>query len=201
MIKMKRSLSILSVAAAAITGQAQNAPGTAGDTATIHAETRVVLVDAVAVGLQSSSILASGRISGETRELALAPPVSLTQADIRELQLAKAAIAAGLRILVRRWGAGIQDLQTVYLAGAFGNYLNIDSARRIGLIEAGLSLVEPAGNTSLRGVKMALLRPSLSSEWIAGARGCVEHVPLAADPLFEETFIDCLAFGSAPFSG
>lgn len=154
------------------------------------------LVDAVAAGLQLGSILASGRISGATRELALAPPVSLTQADIRELQLAKAAIAAGFRTLVKRWGADVRDLHTVYLAGAFGNYLNIDSARKIGLIEAELSLIKPAGNTSLRGVKMALLRPSLSSAWIAGTLSRIEHVPLAADPLFEETFIDCLAFAN-----
>jgi uncharacterized 2Fe-2S/4Fe-4S cluster protein (DUF4445 family) len=158
------------------------------------------LVDAAAVGLNLGSILADGRISGGTRELVLKQPVSLTQADIRELQLAKAAIAAGLRILIEQWGAGIHDLHTVYLAGAFGNYLNIHNARRIGLIEPGSSLIKPAGNTSLRGAKMALLRPSFGRTWIAGVLAGVEHVPLAADPRFEEEFINCLAFPSAPFS-
>jgi uncharacterized 2Fe-2S/4Fe-4S cluster protein (DUF4445 family) len=128
------------------------------------------LVDSAAVGLKLGSILVDGRISGGVRELALKQPVSLTQADIRELQLAKAAVAAGLRILIKRWGAGIHDLDTVYLAGAFGNYLNIANARRIGLIEAESSLIKPAGNTSLRGVKMALLRPALTRTWIACVR-------------------------------
>ena len=158
------------------------------------------LVDSAAAGLTLGSILVNGRISGGVRELALKPPVSLIQADIRELQLAKAAVAAGLRILLKRLGAGMHDLHAVYLAGAFGNYLNVDSARRIGLIEAGSSLIKPAGNTSLRGVKMALLRPSLSRTWTAEVRARVEHVPLASDALFEEAFIDCLAFPSASLS-
>jgi uncharacterized 2Fe-2S/4Fe-4S cluster protein (DUF4445 family) len=152
------------------------------------------LVDAVAAGLEIGSILANGRMSGGTRELALLAPVSITQADIRELQLAKAAIAAGLRILTEQWGASLQDLQTIYLAGAFGNYTSIESARRIGLIEVDSARVKPAGNTSLRGVKMNLLRPSRREPWIAGARTRTEHVSLAADPYFEEIFINCLAF-------
>jgi uncharacterized 2Fe-2S/4Fe-4S cluster protein (DUF4445 family) len=123
--------------------------------------------------------------------------VSVTQADIRELQLAKGAVAAGLRILTEQWGARLGDLQAIYLAGAFGNYLNLESARRIGLIEAASSRVKPAGNTSLRGVKMALLRPSQRESWIAGIRSRTEHVPLATNPRFDDIFVECLTFPSA----
>jgi uncharacterized 2Fe-2S/4Fe-4S cluster protein (DUF4445 family) len=156
------------------------------------------IVDAVAAGLQLGYILANGRINGGASELALEQPVALTQADIRELQLAKAAIAAGLHILIRQWGADIQSLNTIYLAGAFGNYLNIESARSIGLIGAESSLIQGVGNTSLRGARMALLRPTGRASWITNARARIEHVSLAEDPLFHQTFVDCLALARAP---
>ncbi|MBZ5583693.1 MAG: ASKHA domain-containing protein, partial [Acidobacteriia bacterium] len=150
------------------------------------------LVDAAAAGLDLGRILSNGRLAGGAREMTLAPPVAITQNDIRELQLAKGAIAAGLRILAERFGARLGDIRRVHLAGAFGNYVNIESARRIGLLE--VEAVHPAGNTSLRGVKMALLAPSRREQRIAGIRARAEHVPLAADPKFQETFVDCLAF-------
>jgi uncharacterized 2Fe-2S/4Fe-4S cluster protein (DUF4445 family) len=152
------------------------------------------LVDAAAAGLELGSILANGRLAGGAREFPLIPPIGITQADIRELQLAKAAIAAGLRILTDRWGARAGDLRKIHLAGAFGNYINIESARRIGLLEAESSRIVPAGNTSLRGVKMALLAPSRRDRWIAGIRSRTHHVPLASDPKFQETFVECMGF-------
>ncbi len=152
------------------------------------------LVDAAAAGLELGHILPNGRLANGVHEMALASPVALTQNDIRELQLAKGAIAAGLRILAERFGAVLGDVCRVHLAGAFGNYVNIESARRIGLLEVETGRIHPDGNTSLRGVKMALLAPSRREEWIAGIRARVEHVPLAADAKFQETFVDCLAF-------
>jgi uncharacterized 2Fe-2S/4Fe-4S cluster protein (DUF4445 family) len=152
------------------------------------------LVDAAAAGLETGAILPSGRLAGAARELPLEPPVSITQADLRELQLAKAAVAAGVRILTARWNARPADLGTVWLAGAFGNYVNLESARRIGLLETGLARVKPAGNAALRGVKMALLTPSRADRWIAGIRARVQHASLAADPAFQDTFVDCLEF-------
>src|SRR5208283_1390097 len=91
------------------------------------------LVDAVAAGLDLGSILASGRLA-KGDSFPLTPPVSLTQQDIRELQLAKGAIAAGLRLLLEQWDATPEQVSRVYLAGAFGNYVNYASARRIGLL-------------------------------------------------------------------
>jgi len=152
------------------------------------------LVDAAAAGLDLGRILPNGRFANGAREMALVPPVAITQADVRELQLAKGAIAAGLRILADRWGARVEDIRKIHLAGAFGNYVNIESARRIGLLEAEPSCIFPAGNTSLRGVKMALLAPSRRDAWIGGIHVRAEHVPLAADLKFQETFVDCLAF-------
>ena len=152
------------------------------------------LVEAVAAGLELGKILPNGRLANGAREFPLVPPVSIAQADIRELQLAKGAIAAGLRLLLTRSGVRAGDLAAVHLAGAFGNYLNVESARRIGMLEAPASLVLPAGNASLRGVKMALLSPSRRENWIARILARTVHVPLASEAGFEETFVDCLTF-------
>jgi uncharacterized 2Fe-2S/4Fe-4S cluster protein (DUF4445 family) len=154
------------------------------------------LVDAVAAGLDLGWIAANGRLKGHGSELRLVPTVSITQADIRELQLAKAAVAAGMRILADRWGVPVRDIRTVHLAGAFGNYVKVDSACRIGLLESDPARILPAGNAALRGVKMALLRPSQRSAWLAGIRSRVEHVSLASDPHFQEIFVECLTFDS-----
>ena len=121
----------------------------------------------------------------------MAGRIYLTQADIRELQLAKGAVAAGVRILLERSSAGPDDLDAVYLAGAFGNYIGVDSAYGIGLLEVDPSIVISAGNTALRGAKMALM----SDEFEPAIE--LEHVPLASDPEFQETFIGCLAFNAA----
>lgn len=152
------------------------------------------LVDAVAAGLELGAIQPNGRLRGEFK---LAGPVGITQSDIRELQLAKGAIAAGLRILAGRWGAALDQIDAVYLAGAFGNYVSVESARRIGLLELDAARIVPCGNTSLRGIKMALLRPSRREQWIAGIASRTEHIGLASDARFQDTFVDCLALSPA----
>ena len=87
----------------------------------------------------------------------------MTQADIRELQLAKAAIASGMRLLLQHWGAGHDDIEVVHLAGAFGNYVRFESAVRIGLLEMAPCKIAAAGNTALRGAKKLLLSPGAAS--------------------------------------
>ncbi len=144
------------------------------------------VIEAVAAAMKTGRIGRSGRIHGGARELPLIPPVVLSQGDVRELQLAKAAIAAGLRILLDRWGASVQDITRVHLAGAFGNYVNIDAAWEIGLLEVDPSHVQAAGNTALRGAKMALFGPLRPLP--------VSHISLASDPRFQDIFTDCLAF-------
>ena len=150
------------------------------------------LVDAVAAGLNSGAILASGRIANGSKIFPVAGPVVLYQADIRELQLAKAAIAAGFKLLLKRLGANTGDLKSIYMAGAFGNYVQIESAIRIGLIDIGPGvshhLVHAAGNTALRGAKMMLLaaeEPMLPT---------IEHIGLASDQAFQDEFANCMTF-------
>jgi uncharacterized 2Fe-2S/4Fe-4S cluster protein (DUF4445 family) len=146
------------------------------------------LVDAVAAGLRCGAILPSGRLANGKREFPLAGPVGISQNDIRELQLAKGAIAAGLRILLGRWGATAENLEAVYLSGAFGNYVSIDSAVGIGLLEMPARRIIASGNTALRGAKLILLADGHNPGFN------VEHVSLASDPHFQDTFVDCMGF-------
>ena len=140
------------------------------------------LVDAVAAGLDLRRIQSNGRLAPGLRELSLLPPVSLNQNDIRELQLAKGAIAAGLQILLEKAGVSSNTLRVLHLAGAFGNYVNRRSAHRIGLLELDPLRIRPSGNTSLQGVKMALLSKTVLEHTLEKARSKIRHVPLGSDP-------------------
>jgi uncharacterized 2Fe-2S/4Fe-4S cluster protein (DUF4445 family) len=152
------------------------------------------LVDAVAAGLDLGLIEKSGRLANGGHPIELGPHVTLTQNDIRQLQLAKAAIAAGIRLLRQRFGREACDPVPIYLAGAFGNYVNRTSARRIGLIDAPEDTIEPAGNTALLGAKMALFASDPDADAFRDLRSRIEHLPLAADPAFHQTYVEELGF-------
>lgn len=152
------------------------------------------LVDAAASALQLGRLRPNGRLT-EGDSLPLMPPVSIHQGDIRELQLAKGAIAAGLTILLRQWGAAREDLTRIHLAGAFGNYINQASARRIGLLDFPAERVTPAGNTALLGAKLALFQPDAPASYHPILSLC-RHVSLKEDPGFQEAYVEAMAFPS-----
>lgn len=155
------------------------------------------LVDAVSASLNQGKILCSGRLADKKPDLPILDPVKITQADIRELQLAKGAIAAGIRILMEQWGAGESDIAQVYLAGAFGNYINRDNARRIGLYRFAPDKIKPAGNTALLGAKIALFPPHGANGKLddySAIRKTVQHVSLSADPHFQDIYMEEMGF-------
>lgn len=120
--------------------------------------------------------------------------IVVTQKDIRELQLAKGAIAAGIRILMKNYGIDTDEIKEVQLAGAFGNYLNPHSACVIGLIPAELEdRITMVGNAAGAGAKLALLS---SSEYERAARAArnVEFIELGSDPAFTSTFARTMMF-------
>ena len=85
-------------------------------------------------------------------------PVYMNQKDIREFQLAKGAIVAGIEILLRTYGAKAEDIDEVFLAGAFGNYLSNKSACKVGLIPQELEeKISGIGNAAGVGAKLSLL--------------------------------------------
>jgi uncharacterized 2Fe-2S/4Fe-4S cluster protein (DUF4445 family) len=152
------------------------------------------LVDAVAAGLELNLITPAGRLSQGMDRWTVCLPVYLTQSDIRELQLAKAAIATGIRMLLQQSGA--KELTHIYLAGAFGNYINRTSARRIGLLDFPPELIQPAGNTALLGAKMALFHLDGDGLSYTALRKRIRHVALNLDPDFQEVFVEQMAFPS-----
>jgi uncharacterized 2Fe-2S/4Fe-4S cluster protein (DUF4445 family) len=147
------------------------------------------LVDAVAAGLDLGRIEAGGRMTLESMKLS--GPVTLLPQDVRELQLAKGAIAAGFRILVARSGATPGDIGLLHLAGAFGNYINRASAQRIGLLRLPIERIVPAGNTALLGAKRALFDDT--ARWDELARR-IEHVALNEEPEFQDIFAEEMRF-------
>jgi uncharacterized 2Fe-2S/4Fe-4S cluster protein (DUF4445 family) len=145
------------------------------------------LVDAAACGVELGLVGANGRLRNADRRLPLADGIALAQSDVRELQLAKGAMAAGLRMLA---GGGVEKL---CLAGAFGNYIRQASARAIGLLPEGLP-VEPVGNSSLRGARMLLLAPSTRASRVRKIGALARHVELAADSDFQYLYAEMMAF-------
>jgi uncharacterized 2Fe-2S/4Fe-4S cluster protein (DUF4445 family) len=121
-------------------------------------------------------------------------PIYLTQKDVRELQLAKSAIAAGVQTLVKEMGIGLQDIDRIYLAGALGNFINPYSAMRIGL----LPMVDPgiinlAGNAASTGASMVLLSKAYW-RWANELVQFIEHVELSCRKDFIGHFISNLDF-------
>ena len=144
------------------------------------------LVDAAACGVELGLIGANGRLTNADKRLPLADGIALAQNDIRELQLAKGAMAAGLRMLA---AGGVEKLD---LAGAFGNYIRQASARAIGLLPEDLP-VEPVGNSALRGARMLLLAPSTRLARLRKIAALSRHVELAADPDFQYLYAEMMA--------
>ena len=123
-------------------------------------------------------------------------PILLTQKDVREVQLAKGAIAAGAQVLLKEYGATLNDLDEVLLAGAFGNYIRPERARAVGLLpDVPLEKVRFVGNAAGTGSRMLLLSDSLRRRAEEISLG-VEHVELSGRPDFQMLFADCMMFGT-----
>lgn len=127
--------------------------------------------------------------------------IFISQNDIRQIQLAKGAMAAGIGILCRSAGIRAADIMEVHLAGGFGSYLDPKSALAIGLLPPELSgKVIAAGNTSLRGATEAAADEWVMAECAHVARSTVA-VDLASHPEFQDVFMDCMLFPETPVAG
>ena len=115
----------------------------------------------------------------------LAEKVKFTQNDIRELQMAKAAIRAGVDILVKKAGIAFDEVDNCYLAGGFGTKIDIKKAAGIGLIPKELEMKTiPAGNTVLAGTKEVLLS-RISKEELEKIQTMADVINLAEENDFE----------------
>lgn len=145
--------------------------------------TRLANVDGInAFVLYNSSETATGR------------EIAITQKDIREIQNAKAAIAAGIHVLVKQAGISFDDIENVYLAGGFGSYIDIENALGIGLIPMKLKgKIVTVGNAAGQGAIEALINSgcmALAKE--IGKK--MKYIELSSSKDFNDLYIDCMMF-------
>jgi uncharacterized 2Fe-2S/4Fe-4S cluster protein (DUF4445 family) len=123
------------------------------------------------------------------------PDILLTQRDIREVQLAKAAIRAGIRILMNKLGIGDLDIDRVLLAGAFGNYIRPSSAIRIGLLpNVPLDRIESVGNAAATGAGILLISDECRERAARLARR-IEYIEIAHEANFADIFAEAMFLG------
>lgn len=157
------------------------------------------IIDAVAALLNLKLLNRRGRIQCKEevdgqRIVRLSENIYLTQDDIRQVQMAKGAISAGIHLMCGHLGIEVTDIQQVVLAGAFGSYLNPESACRIELLPRELSgKIRAAGNLAGVGSKMIAVNKNqfLRTQELVNY---VEFIELADLPLFQKTFAKCMAF-------
>jgi uncharacterized 2Fe-2S/4Fe-4S cluster protein (DUF4445 family) len=147
--------------------------------------------DAAGNGKGTAFVLAWARDSGIDED------ITLTQNDIRQLQLAKGAICSGVMLLQKVMNLRAGKIAELMLCGGFGNYINTGSALKIRLLpELPPERIAYYGNAAALGAQMALLSETERARAAELARG-IEHVSLATDPAFQEIFVEAVQFPGA----
>jgi len=170
------------------------------------------IIEAVAEMFLAGIIAADGRMTdrahprlrqnGRSQDFLLwqgKVPLSVTQTDIRAIQLAKGALYAGARLLMDE--LGVETVDRIKLAGAFGSYIDPKYAMILGLIpDCRLDRVSAIGNAAGTGARMALLNRGHRAEVEALVRR-IEKIETALEPRFQAHFVDAMAFphASAPY--
>ena len=169
------------------------------------------LVDALAVMLAIGAVDETGRLlpPDEAPEVALpyltededgrvsfrlTDTVAVTEADVRQLQLAKAALVAGIQTLLDETGRSEDDIAALYLAGGFGNYIRKQSAAAIGLLPPSMTeRILCAGNTAGQGAAAVLLSEPARRELDALPQNC-RYLELSGHKKFNDFYIECMMF-------
>jgi uncharacterized 2Fe-2S/4Fe-4S cluster protein (DUF4445 family) len=142
-------------------------------------------------GVVGKGVLWRG-VGGEVRNGEKA--ITITQHDVREIQLAKGTIQAGIQVLLDKKGYSKDDIQRVIIAGAFGSYIDVKSAVTIGMLpDIPLDRFEQVGNAAGMGVKMVLISRDIRAEAENLARK-VNYIDLTAEPGFNKTFAKATYF-------
>lgn len=169
------------------------------------------VVEITAALLQEGILDETGRLDERYAEegYPVAAGIVFTQKDVREIQLAKAAVRAGMETLLLRYGIGYEEIETVYLAGGFGYHMNVGKAAAIGLLPEELAAkVRPVGNSSLEGARLYLSRTDGNKEGETGTEdvnqcGCIitarlaeiaVEVPLGGDRDFNNLYMEYMMF-------
>ena len=119
------------------------------------------------------------------------PVIRVTQNDVRAIQLGKAALYAGVRLLMDK--LGIEKVGKIRLAGAFGSHIDVKYAMILGLIpDCELSKVQSAGNAAGTGARIALLNSKARDEIESVVRR-IEKIETAVEPMFQQHFVEAMA--------
>jgi uncharacterized 2Fe-2S/4Fe-4S cluster protein (DUF4445 family) len=154
------------------------------------------LIDLVALFLAEGKISPSGKIAGTKGTIRITENIFFSQQDVRMIQLAVAAVKTGVRLICEKYRVGMQDLDRIFIAGAFGNYMNTKNAIRIGLLpDVDPGKIVYVGNSSLAGARALLLSKSTRKRTESLIKK-VHFVSLASDPHFQDYFVDALNFDS-----
>jgi len=157
------------------------------------------LIDIVACLCENGRIDTEGRLLNDyiiatEDETGAEQAVYINQDDIREVQLAKSAIASGIKILIKQAGLSFDQIDTLFLAGGFGNYINTENAIRIGLLPSEMkNKIIPLGNTSGTGAILALKSVKFD-DVIKKLLERTKHIELAADEDFALEFAMNMSF-------
>lgn len=169
------------------------------------------LVDALAVMLDMGAVDETGRLlppdeapdealpylmedEEEQVSFRLTDTVAITEGDVRQLQLAKAAIAAGIQTLLSEAGLNEDDVDTLYLAGGFGNYIRKESAAAIGLLPPSMvERIVSVGNTAGQGAAAVLLSDTARKELDELPQNC-RYLELSGHKGFNDFYIECMMF-------
>ncbi|MEZ5785743.1 MAG: ASKHA domain-containing protein [Xanthobacteraceae bacterium] len=162
------------------------------------------VLDAVAALLGAGLINESGRLVAHhptihavdgRRAVMLADEVFFAQADLRAVQLAKAAIRTGIDLLLRIAGLDVSAVERIIIAGAFGNYIDVDSAIAVGLLpDLPAERVSQVGNAAGLGVRQMLASRAMRTRARELAARC-HYVELGARADFQKTFMHNIGFG------
>ena len=152
------------------------------------------LLDLVAVLLEMGVIDETGKLLCGSAYRLGDTSVELTQKDIREVQLAKAAIRAGVELLAKYLGESVAHIHSVYLAGAFGSFLNPSSVCRIGMLPPSLqNKITSIGNAAGEGAKLCALNEE-EFEYSMRLAEKTAFLELASLPQFQDCYVDSLSF-------
>lgn len=149
------------------------------------------LIDAIATLVKKGDIDEGGQIINDKDKIMLADPVYITQKDVREFQLAKAAIAAGLQIIMDEMGIQKDHIDKVFIAGGFGNFIDIDNTIALGLLEFPKNKIYKLTNTALMGAKMFLFENDTVIDDILAK---TKHISLEANMQFQDVFVEKMMF-------
>lgn len=152
------------------------------------------LIDAVAVMLKKGILNRRGRILTEDHIYHLTDRVYLTQEDIRHVQLAKGAIAAGIECMAQHIGIGVEEIDRCILAGAFGTFMDPENACRIGLLPEELrGKITAMGNLAGSGAKRLAMDPGQMNV-VQRLADNTEYLELSQMPGFQRIFAKTMTF-------